>query len=954
MIRRLSFVTYTALLLHVIVLPALAIESPARRDLIGTHHRPDFVDVHYKTSRRDQLICRADTYRATVDIVHPALQELYAGEAAQMLGNKGLWMELEDANGTLYTSRDCLKKSRQNTWRAGLYYYDAHLLDFYLTSADGNSIPVRGELVFHCFPDKINVQAIFHAEQNLTVKRAELLIDISDCRTCSQRPLVVSRGSGLLGLAGGKRDGGIVRAAAKTGTWQTGRDYKAHLALFPGGKESLQAIKNAVTAELNPLSDAAFSVRGGAFQGYDAGRGLYIIRNTVGGSAQKGFEGFWNNPNMYLGSEIRLTNDRQPRRLYIMHEMPVGPVEAGILTDLHGFPLGIPVQACKNFGGEKEEPDDTGFSETYFPVEVAAGQTTEFRSLHLYQNWGNHTLRQVSSIRFFQIYYHLSQGVTETTCFSLPTKFGALPDGQRRAYTIADYRPLSGQTFIGQPQHHHVALQGWLQYLDENNLWQWPVYKGSTLLSVGPNLAWFIQEYESSDGKVSETVEVLEMPQDDELRTFVRIRYDFTQTVNIGGDPRHNLRLLNKGSYIRRVHWKQLSWLDRHGRIRTVPFSQDGQYSAEAIPIRPFNSFFCAYPHVEGNDSVVVRSFTGRVNGTDFDKLGFSAIGHKNNMTELMLVPLIEGNIIRAGSWMELDCILIPYGDDSSGYRIPWQESIRFGLNQSQLERLISPRGHKTPSITTFGPEVQVSNGRCLSHLPPVVRAEDNWAEFTLEGGHDRISLVAAGFRARKLPMLWEDDAYIDTQVRGGDGYQVFRNADGTYGFVFAPRTRTTRVSDNWKTTRHHYYVTQAVSQADIVRVNTPNAEVELVLEGEGQTVIDSPRIWCPATNYLKKSRRVNQARSTSLNLCTIPAALSGAFQTAEWTITTYDSTGFKMSISPDQAATIHCSSLTTEKNYEIRVNGKKTIQRTSPRGQLRIEVPGGRRTTIIGSAAPA
>src|SRR5262249_12456118 len=86
-------------------------------------------------------------------------------------------------------------------------------------------------------------------------------------------------------------------------------------------------------------------------------------------------------------------------------------------------------------------------------------------SYHLFQNWGNHPLKQLSSIRYFEHYYHLSTGVSETTCY-VPFTKRAYP---QTGYTIADYRGLSGHTWKEQPQYDHVARIGFLQYREKRD-----------------------------------------------------------------------------------------------------------------------------------------------------------------------------------------------------------------------------------------------------------------------------------------------------------------------------------------------------------------------------------------------------------------------------------------------------------------------------------------------------
>lgn len=951
---------WSAIAAALILVPLCAMGGPVKPGVIGLHRAPDFVDVYYESDERERLVCGSARYRAIADIARPSLVELGLPDGANLLGAAGLWMELADAQGLEYSSRFAPKAARQNTWRAGPYYYDAHLLDFELATEDGRVAPVEGELVLNCFPDRISLQAVFHVKEDVEVAGAEIVCETTGLQPAGNaaKGLALFTGEGaVLGLAGAgegvalSAQGNTVRIACPGGEWKAGEVHECHVALFCGSQDDVESVRRAALAELTPLGERAFTLQGATSGGYDSGRGVYVIRAAPGHS-NYGFEGFWNNPNMYLTADVAVRNDGMARRIYVMHDCPAGPVEAGVLTDAHGFPLPVQVQACKNFGGENEEPIDVHFSESYYPLDLGPGERCRFLSHHLHQNWGDHPLRQVSSIRFFQIYYHLSQGVTETTCFSLPTKFGTIPGGAQRAYTVADYRPLSGQTWIGQPQHEHVGLQGWLQY-DDGEEWRWPRFRGSTVLSTGPNLAWFIQEYESSDGKVDETVEVFEMPQEDELRTFLRIRYDFRRDVTIAGDPRHNLRLLNKGTYIRRVHWEELAWLGESGEVQTKPLTYDGKWSAEGEPVRPVNSFACAYPHIDGSDSVVVRSFRGEIGGRPFNRLGFSAIGHENHMTELMLVPLIDGDTVPAGSWFELDCILVPYGDDFSTYNVPLEESVRFGLNAREMGEFLTPEQVTEAGITVMGPTVEVAHGDRVLDLPPVVRAEDNWAEFTFSGGHDRIALVATGFQAPKLPMLWEGSTYIDQQARGGDGYQAFANADGTYGFVFAPRTRTTRHASKWQTTIHRYLVTQALSEADIASVKTLNGEVVLAIEGKGKTMIDSPRIWCPATNALMKSRSVHQATSSAGHIATVPVRLAGDWAEATVAVEAYDHKRIRMSVSADAEAVVQADGMAAGRSYEVSIGDGKLELMASAGGRLDVRVPAGERVEVRGRLLP-
>lgn len=939
---------------------------------MGIHHKPDFVDVYYDfdsdlqpkevvakvegaegfwdtaENARKRLVCETHRYKAIANLERPGVDALYLGEGVDVLGENGIWIEVEDDNGVIYSSRNSVEKARQNTWRAGLYYYDAHLLDFELADRNGEPLPVSAELIFNCFPDKLHVEALFRVQENMHIRRAELKCDLAKEAGKERTKNILNFEKEAIGIIGGDWREEDVNASVDQTSWNKKDIHQVFLAFLPETNNDLNKLEGRIHSEENPLDNKAFEITNGVFKGYDPAKGYYRIKGTSGASAHKGFAGFLDNPNMYLSTDIEIHNNSEDRSIYVLHESPAGPVEAGILTDFYGFPLPVQVQACKNFNGENEERADEAFSESYYPLDLKADESIRFRSLHIHHNWGNHALRQLSSIRFFQIYYHLSQGVTETTCFSLPTKFGSTPSGDARAYTLADYRPLSGQTWPQSPQHHHVALQGWLQYRDEKGRWRYPHYKGSTLISVGPNLVWFIMKYISSDGKVEQVLEFFEMPQNDESRTFMRCRYNFRESVTVQGDMRRNMRLINKGTFIRKVQWNKLSWRDPSGKIKTKKMTQDGRWSAEGIPLRPFNSFFCAYPHIDGNESLVVRQVRGAVNGKAFQHIGFSAVGHEDGKTELMLVPLVEGNTIEAGSSIELDCILMPYGDDSSSYYKPMEESTRFGLNSREYEQMNwkPASGARAPAI--IGPQLQVTHGERIQDLPPVIRVKNNWAEFTLTGGHDQMSLAVTGFESAKLPMLWKGKAFMDPQVRGGDGYQVMKNPDGTHSAVFVIPAWTTRSGHEWGTRTERYYATQVVSGADIAEVSSLNGEVELNIRGKGESIIQSPRFWYPAENIMQPDMAINTAKSKRNKIKTAPVDFRNNKQAVNFILEAYDKNEFGGQISTAETVEIACRGLHPNARYLLVMEGKRSEIISTSDGVLDIEISKGRQQSFV------
>ncbi len=894
-----------------------------------------FWDNAEKARRR--VICQSRNYRVIANLQKPGVDAFQVG-SCDFLAEEGIVIEVEDGQGTVYCSRLSPVKARQNTWRAGYYYYDAHLLDFELASEGKDCLPLKAEMVIHAYSDKVHIEARLTLEENIDLKQATLVCHLKHPiqKTAYGWLVRPPHQPKALGIFGGQVDSNQVTVTLQGDNKPNGI-LAGHLVFFPGN--ATESLKKILQQEAQPLTPDAFKVRDGLYLGYDAAKGFYRFKNINGPSAQH-FTSFHRNPTMYLSTGIAVANDTLERKIYIQHTSEAGSIECAVLTDNAGFPLPVPIECAKNFGGEKEEPDDTFFNESYFSLTLKPTEKKSFNVLHLHQNWGNHGLRQLSSIRFFQTYYHLSQGVTETTCFSLATKFGTTPAGEPRAYTLADYRPLSGQTWHGSPQHHHVALEGWLQYLDAGGNWRYPVYTGSKIFSAGPNLAWFTLNYVSSDGKVDQHLEIFEMPQADESRTHVRMRYTFKEDVKIGGEVTRNLRLLNKGSYIRKLNWQELAWTDRDGQIQTHPIQNNGQWAVTGEELRPYNAFFCAYPHGDGNPGLVLRQVSGQVNGAPFSRVGFSAIGHEDGKSELMLVPLIAENTIRKGSVIEVDCILIPYGNEHARWSVPYEESIRYGLNQTEYKNICQSMGRSESKESMFGPQMNVIHGKKILNLPPVVKVQDNYATVTWKGGHDRISLIASGFSHPKYPLLWEDKAWLDFQVKGHDGIQCFENRDGSYGFVFTPQVRTTCVTGKWGSAKHTFHVTQALSESDIQEISSLNGRIKITQVQPGRIELVSPRLWCPARHtWLDKS--LSKMTSQAQIVETVPIEINGEGQPRAINIDIYGPDHIQMEVTSPETIRMTIGGLYPESVYRQKIDDRATDVKTNRRGVLTLTLTG-------------
>jgi len=841
-------------LVSLILLALVGSGSTASTELsslgISDKQRELFVDAHFEDRDRTTLTIEASYYRISVFLPQPKITAIVLdGEDAIREGV----MRVE-AGQSVYTSGLASRGARPNIWRHGPYYYEVHILDIRMSTADGKEFPGKGELVFYCYPEKFHVQATMWATEDVSADSAALDIPLAAglrggaaaskngfqwrvFNNASGAPAFAAIAPAGVTLAQGEE--ARITANIPGGSLKKGERKSAWFAVLPAHGDTAQGLQERVQAEVSPLGGQQFlATSGGAVEAYDAVRGHYVLR-TMPALANYGFERFWVSPNQYLTVSFKVRNDDLKRRIYVKHYTPgEGMIEAAVVTDRHGFPLPLPVQACKNFDGEREESDDTAYSESYFPMSLGSNQALDLRSYHLVQNWGNHPLKQVSSIRFFQHYYHLSTGATETTCYVPFTKFTRTGAG----YTIADFRGLSGIMWLEQPEFHHVALIGFLQYYDGE--WHNLRYLNTEFEYISPNLAKFTMNYMSDDDKVKASVRVMEIPQLDETRSFVHIRYDVLKPVEIQGDARHSLRFLNANTSITKNKYQKIAYLAEDNQPKEVDLKHDDSWILEGVPLGKDRPFMCLYASPKGNNSFVVLSYQGTIGGKVLERLGTSAMGYANGVAEQFLTICSPDGKLLPGDYLEADVILMPYGHDWHDWRPPNRERTYYGSN---------------------GPTAEALHGTKLADFPAEIEARDGYAEFRVSGGNDYLPLIVKGMRHYNAPMLWEKVIrwnFVEQQVKGNDWYQVVAGEDG-FDFVLLIRQRNGIV--------HDYLVTQASCDSAIESIRAENGEVVVKAEKPGRMQIASPRLFEGLVNRVRAGSEVVRSTGVALEATTVP-----------------------------------------------------------------------------------
>ncbi len=676
------------------------------------------LEVSYTDASRQAFQIVAERYQLMGQLVQP---HLLVDRATR---EPWLWFEMRDAEGTLYSSRHSAPPSRINLYRRGPYFCEIHWLDLGLATAQGQPAPLKGDLALYCYPEKILAEVTWHGTGPFPATAVSFR--------------------------------GVVASDMACATFADKTRQRFHLPLF--GEEP-------------PLSDHAFHLQVGEvpFQ-YNARKGCYVVGTYTSGSFQREF---YETPNRYETATFSLTNDAVRRKITICHESARGGaiVEGGVVLDDQGQVLPLVVQVSKNFAGEKEEkfynPQDTPFSETFFPLYLEPDEKVTLTSLHLYQNWGRHMTKHWSSLGAWMDYFHSSTGVTETTCY-VPFKFAGLG-----GVSIADFRAMSQEAFwSGQPQHDNLAGHSFLSFFD-GQAWQHLVYEGTVYRSTGPN--WFdIQlNYRSADGRVRVRVDTWETPQVDELRSFFKARYEVLKPLTIE-DPRANFRLLEITSAIQHLRFTQFAASgtpDRRLDPNRAPFPVKGH----ALPTE--NAFLALYGDTDkrrGSNAIVVRRFKGPAGITPAASVQWGRyrqrLAHDGAPnTRLLLVPDVSTLTLKPGDVFEIDGYWLPYGPLEQA-DTPRQELALFGQD--------------APRVT------QVIHGDRVSDLPVTVRARENQAQFRIQGGRDLIPVIVNGLTTWERPRLWKKEKgtwrhLSHARNSDHDGYQVYSEAGGTFGAVF-------------------------------------------------------------------------------------------------------------------------------------------------------------------------
>ena len=542
--------------------------------------------------------------------------------------------------------------------------------------------------------------------------------------------------------------------------------------IYTDESHSFDELERQAYIERNPLSNIKIVTQsdGAKYAGYNSLVGCYTF--TLNGTDFN--KPYYKEPQKHYIVDAQVTGDDYDRAIYVFaHTNNTGCLENGVVLSENDQLLPINVEVCKNFKGEYEEklfdPEDMHYGYSIFPIVVGKNQTRHFKSINLYQNWGQFPLKQLSSIQFIAPYYHLSCGVTETNCIAPYYVYG------KDYWTLPDFRAMSSPLWPGQPQHTSAGRLYWLQYTDAQGNFYGSESQTADISSSGPVYVDIDMSYLSDDGKIQVDYRQVEMAQSDETRTYYTLNLTVLEDLEIK-DFVNNFSFFSMDG--RAIVYKKLSYLDENNNPKVVDLKlgEHVDYYKLGKNGAYFDYFIDSDPSHTKTDSVnmavLIKDYSMIIDGKAYDGNLVLKETYDGAVNLATLTADLGDVTLRAGDTVRIDMILLPWGcpeskDDSNVLKVR-EDSVLSAINT----------------------KAQVGTVIADTYLPTVM-ADNNVAEFTVSGGGSAIYAVRVyGFDTYTKPTIqvYENGNWVDFdyQYHDYDGYMSFREDDGTYSLAFS------------------------------------------------------------------------------------------------------------------------------------------------------------------------
>ncbi|MBQ7596132.1 MAG: hypothetical protein IJU45_05655 [Clostridia bacterium] len=544
--------------------------------------------------------------------------------------------------------------------------------------------------------------------------------------------------------------------------------------LYTDKTHSFELVDKEAYLERNPLQNVKVTSTNsnGKYLCYEALRGTYTF--TCDGLD---FNTAFKNPDLQFRSDISFEGDDYDRDIVVRMNGSNGCLEAAALLDESKLLVPENVQVCKNFMGDGGEDfysvKDYQYGDSFFPIRVNSGEKLSFTLLNLYQNWGKYPLKQLSSIEYYQSYYHLSAGVTESNCISIYPESG---------WRLPDFRGMSSPYWSSQPQHNSVGIIKFTSL--KNRLFgfigleeDFGEYTYGNIASVGQTYSDITYNYNANCGAYSYGLRHVEFPQTDENRTFYQVTVTFNTDMTFKNFKRDFTLYYMDGRF---VTFNKIGFLDAENNEVTAGTNTSSKNIYHTLGTdSPYFGFYSVTDETEhyidecfGSDvAFIVRDYSVTKDGKAYDvPLAVREKGGKDINSACL--TLDAGKIsFSKGDTITLDMILLPWGTG--------RETNDQNVRDVRFDSALNPQTAKSDTN-------EILNDAVI----PTVKSENNTAQFTVSGGKDKVAVKVAGFTKLARPEVSVECGGVETALaqpskNGYDGYSVQYEKDGTYTYSF-------------------------------------------------------------------------------------------------------------------------------------------------------------------------
>ena len=581
-------------------------------------------------------------------------------------------------------------------------------------------------------------------------------------------------------------EGGVIKPSEE-GT-NNGNDFFMGQRIYTDTNNDFAEFVYEAECERNPIPSKYFRIMADssddtAYVGYDALRGIYVFSYKYNAAGR----------NDYPTVKFSIKGDDLDRKIYVMaYSDSSTVVETAVLLNESDMYIPVLAQVGKNFSeaaGERNlyNIDDPVYSEAIFPIIVHKGEMVRYSMVNAYFKWGKYPLKQVSWIQFRAPYYHLSTAMTETNCI---TPYYTTRTS-RNLSVLPDFRAMSAPPFSGDQRNsggHHYFLR----YTDADGNYITSENTVNTVGSHGPIYADVTMKYLTDDGKIKVTYNHMEMPQEDENRTYYEMSYEILEDISFK-DFAKDFSFYSVTSIDPVGVYTLLGYLDEGGTSRVV----DAKMAGDDAVYYTLGKNAPYFSYMKMTDDRANKS--GYVNLAFIVSEAEFVIGGEKadpnfvlaDLGGMLSVSLNYGDItLKKGDSIKINCILMPWGSqetvyDGSNGKAPDQNVL--DVRQNSIFDPLRAEAVKDCEVidTAFLPTLNSTNG--------------STAEFTIKGGNDNCAVRIGGFDKLTVPKIYEliDGEWVAVKLssayhslnqdttRKYDGYGVHYDGDGKFAYSF-------------------------------------------------------------------------------------------------------------------------------------------------------------------------